>query len=103
MTLRELLGDAATGLQDVGQATGPAGEVTWSRTGRPFAVLSGDGNGVEFGLDPAVAAAAVGTPDVLPSRRGRGWVDFRPATLDDHAADRAAAWFASAHRRLTPD
>ena len=46
--------------------------------------------------------AAIRTPDATPSPRGPGWVAFAPAELDDHAADRAVAWFASAHRRLGP-
>lgn len=102
MILREVLGDAAAGLADTEAATGAGGETTWSRGGRPFAVLSGDGNAAEFRLDAAVAAAATRTPDVVPSGRGSGWVRFQPAVLDDHGADRAAAWFASAHRRLVP-
>ncbi|MDO8485072.1 MAG: hypothetical protein Q7S35_09025 [Candidatus Limnocylindrales bacterium] len=101
MSLRELLSDAAAGLPDVEAGTRPGGEVTWSHAGRPFAVLSGDGKAAEFELDAAVAAAAARTPDVVPSGRGPGWVLFRPAALDDHAADRVAAWLASAHLRLS--
>lgn len=100
MNLRELLDEAAAGLPDVEAAPGPGGEVIWSRAGRPFAAISGDGRDAEFGLDAAVAGAAARTPDVAPSGRGSGWVLFQPDVLDDHGADRAAAWFASAHRRL---
>ena len=100
MNLRDLLSEAAAGLEDVEAPTGPGGEVTWSRAGRPFVVLSGNGTAAEFGLDTAVAAAAVRTPDVVPSGRDRGWVLFRPAVLDDHGADRADAWFASAYRNV---
>ena len=82
------------------RSTAPDGGVTWSRGGRPFAAVSGDGRAAEFALDPAVAAAATRTPDVGPSSRGAGWVRFAPATLDDHGRDRATAWFESAHRRL---
>jgi len=39
---------------------------------------------------------------VTASERGPGWVRFAPTVLDDHAADRAVAWLASAHRRLEP-
>jgi hypothetical protein len=53
----------------------------------------------EFRLDPPVAAAALRTPDTGPSRRGEGWVRFRPDVLDHHALDRAEAWFGSAWRR----
>ncbi len=100
MNLGDLLSDAAAGLPDAEAATGASGEVTWSLGGRPFAILGADGKAAEFGLDGAVAAAATRTPDVVLSGRGSGWVLFRPAALDDHDADRAAAWFASAHRRL---
>jgi hypothetical protein len=102
VNLRDLLGDAAASHLDVDASDGPDGSVTWAAVGQPFAVLAGDGSTAEFRLDPAVAAAAIRTPDVSASNRGPGWVTFRPAALDVHAADRAAAWFASAHRRLTP-
>ena len=102
MTLGELLEEAALGLDDVGTSTDDVGAVTWSRRGRAFAALSADGSVASFSLDPAVAAAAIRTPDTTESPRGAGWVDFAPAELDDHAADRAEAWFESAHRRLAP-
>jgi len=100
MTLRELLADAAGQLDDVETTLEPDGVVTWSRGGQAFATVTLDGASAEFGLDAAVAAAASRTPDVGPSPRGVGWVSFAPAALDDHAADRAVAWLASAHRRL---
>jgi len=99
VNLRELLTEAAAGVAGVEAAAGPAGDVVWSASGRPFAVLAGDG-AAEFALDPAVAAAACRTPDVVPSRRGPDWVLFRPTMLDEHGADRARAWFESAQRRL---
>jgi hypothetical protein len=102
VNLRDLLGDAAASHPDIDAVDAPDGSVTWTAAGQPFAVLGGDGSVAEFRLDPAVAAAAVRTPDVSASGRGPGWVTFRPAALDAHAADRAAAWFASAHRRLSP-
>jgi hypothetical protein len=98
--LRRLLEDAAAELEAVDAATAPGEEVTWSHADQPFAAISADGRAAEFGLDAAVAAAATRTPDVVPSGRGPGWVRFRPAALDDHGADRAAAWFASAYRRV---
>lgn len=103
MNLRDVLDDAAAELVGVEVATGPAGEMIWSRAGRPFAVLTGDGAAAEFGLDRAVAAAAVRTPDVAPSPRDSDWVRFGPAVLDGHGADRAVAWFGSAYRRLARD
>jgi hypothetical protein len=102
MTLRELLADAAGQFDDVGTSLGPDGTVMWSRGGRPFASVDPGGAVAEFALDPAVAAAAARTPDVRLSGRGEGWVSFAPEDLDDHAADRAVAWLASAHRRLDP-
>lgn len=102
MTITELLAEAATELAGAVSSANPGGGTTWSRGGRSFAVVSADGSTAEFGLDPGVAAAAVRTPDVTVSERGPGWVAFAPAELDDHAMDRAVAWFASAHRRAGP-
>jgi hypothetical protein len=102
MTLGDLLVEAAADLAGSEAATSPDGDVTWTRGGRAFAAASGDGSRAEFQLDPAVAAAALRTPDVVSSERGPGWVAFAPAELDDHATDRAVAWLASAHRRLGP-
>jgi hypothetical protein len=99
VTLRELLEQTAADLADVEVDRAPGG-IRWSRASQPFAVLSGDGAAAEFALDGPVAAAATRTPDVAASGRGPGWVTFRPSVLDDHAADRAVAWFTSAHRRL---
>jgi hypothetical protein len=102
VTLGELLADSAIDLAGCSVETGGDGGRTWSRNKRPFAGLSADGRSAEFLLDPAVADAAVRTPDVTHSTRGRGWVTFTPSELDDHAADRAVAWFASAYRRTGP-
>jgi hypothetical protein len=102
MTLRELLADAAGQLDGVATDLEPDGTVRWSRAGRPFAAVAPGGAVAEFALDPDVAAAAARTPDVQLSGRGGGWVTFGPGDLDDHAADRAVAWLASAHRRLAP-
>ncbi|MEO8571458.1 MAG: hypothetical protein ABI553_07125 [Chloroflexota bacterium] len=102
MNLRELLDDATGDLPGAVREAVGGGEVTWMRGGRAFAAASADGSVAEFALDPAVADAATRTPDVTGSARGPGWVAFAPADLDDHAADRAVAWFASAHRRLEP-
>jgi hypothetical protein len=102
MKLRDLLEDEATVLAGTEPNAEPDGSLTWVRTGRRFAAVSADGSSAEFALDPAVADAAVRTPDVMPSERGPGWVVFTPRDLDDHAADRAVAWLASAHRRAEP-
>jgi hypothetical protein len=102
VNLRELLEDEASDLPGIEPIVGPDGSVTWTRAGRPFAVVAADGSVAEFALDPAVADAAARTPDVQPSARGVGWVAFAPTALDDHGADRAAAWLASAYRRIQP-
>ena len=102
MTLRDLLADAAADLPGVVAAVASDGSATWSRGGRPIAIVSADGSSAEFALDPAVADAAARTPDVTLSNRGPGWVVFAPHDLDDHATDRAVAWLAPAHRRAEP-
>lgn len=102
MNLRDLLEEEAVDLPGTEPTVGPDGSLTWIRIGRPFAGVSADGSSAEFALDPAVADAATRTPDVTVSDRGPGWVVFTPLDLDDHAADRAVAWLASAHRRAEP-
>ncbi|MFL5779620.1 MAG: hypothetical protein ACJ761_11870 [Chloroflexota bacterium] len=95
MTLRDVLEGVADELEVDSEISGDS--IEWRRGDRAFAVATGD-DAAEFDLDPAVARAAARTPDVQPSPRGDGWVVFRPALLDDHAADRAEAWFSSAWR-----
>lgn len=96
--LTALLEDAAGDLEAVEQAADAAtGAVEWSIGGRLFATAVG--GRAEFRLDPAVAAAALRTPDTSRSGRGGDWVAFTPAELDRHAIDRATAWLASAWRR----
>ena len=98
LTLAEVLAAAAEDLPGV-SADGDASMTTWSAGGHPFASLAGEW--AEFRLDPAVARAALRTPDAADSPRGPGWVSFAPAVLDDQAIDRAEAWFLSAHRHAT--
>jgi hypothetical protein len=102
MNLRELLEVEAIELPGAEPSLDPDGSITWSRAGRAFATVTADGTSAEFALDSAVADAATRTPDVTSSNRGQGWVTFAPTDLDDHAADRAVAWLASAHRRAEP-
>ena len=102
MSLRALLEEGAGVLPGTTAEVATDGSLTWSRAGRAFAVICADGSSAEFALDPAVADAAARTPDVATSSRGAGWVTFTPTALDDHAADRAVAWLASAHRRAEP-
>ena len=51
------------------------------------------------GSTPAIAKAALSTPDTRPSPRGAGWIAFTPATTDRFALDRAEAWVRLAYRR----
>lgn len=96
ITLEAALEGAAAELEAV-ERRATAGGVEWSIGGRAFAVL--DRGSAAFRLDPAVARAALGTPDTTPSPRGADWVAFQPARLDGPALDRATAWLASAWRR----
>ncbi len=99
MTLADLLAEAAEPLTGVSATIEPSGGVLWDRVGRAFAAVSADGTSADFRLDSAVADAALRTPDTSRSRRGGDWVRFGPEALDDHALDRAEAWFGSAWRR----
>jgi hypothetical protein len=94
--IRDLIEAAATELGAVDR--NERGDVVeWGTGGIVFAAVGGDR--AEFRLAPAVASAALRTPDTAASQRGPDWVAFAPAVLDQHAADRAAAWLASAWRR----
>ena len=97
-TLEEVLDLAAT-VEGVTGEVGPDGTTTWSGPGGPFAALDARGAMASFKLDAELAAAAVRTPDTSSSERGPAWVDFVPREVDDHAADRATAWFGAAARR----
>jgi hypothetical protein len=96
MTLREAL-DAAAADQVGIEVRQEGGRTEWLVAGQVFAAI--DGDTAEYRLDPAVARAALGTPDTAPLPRGPEWVAFRPPVLDQMAVDRATAWFASAARR----
>ena len=96
--LAALLQEAAADLEATERTNNATtGATEWSIGGRVFAAAV---NGrAEFRLDPAVAAAALRTPDTSRSGRGNDWVAFSPTDLDQHAIDRATAWLASAWRR----
>ncbi len=102
MSLRNVLERETAALPGISAHVEADGSVVWVRAGRSFAAVSADGLAAEFALDPPVAEAATRTPDVERSPRGRGWVRFAPPLLDDHGADRAAAWLTSAFRRTAP-
>jgi hypothetical protein len=95
-SLLEALTAAAAALPGAVARQAPRG-TEWQVRGEVFAVVAGDA--AEFRLQPAIARAALGTPDTSPSPRGPDWVSFRPLELDRFALDRATAWLASAHRR----
>ena len=97
-TLEEVLDQAATE-EGVAGEVGPDGTTTWSGPRGPFAAMDAAGAMASFKLDATLAAAAVRTPDANASERGPEWVDFVPREPDDHAIDRATAWFAAAARR----
>lgn len=96
LTLGDILAAAAEGLSGVTARPGEDG-LAWAAGPSVFALLAGDR--AEFRLDPVVVRAALRTPDTSLSARGADWLTFAPRLLDDHAVDRAEAWFLSAHRR----
>ena len=97
-SLPEVLAAAAASLGVPGKPGQGSGAVEYVRADRLFAVVEANGGGVSFRLAPAVAEAAIRTPDTTPSPRGRGWVTLKPAVPEGHAADRGTAWFESAWR-----
>ena len=106
MTLRDVFDEAAAEIAVAADdepgpdvATAPDGSIEWGRGGVVFAALDRAGAAASFRLDPVLTGAALRTPDTGSSPRGMEWVTFAPAVLDDHAVDRASAWFAAAYRR----
>lgn len=99
MTLREVLEAAAADAADVARDPGTDGSLAWRRGDETFATLDAAGVSATFRLDPTLAGAARRTPDTSADDAGPAWVRFTPALVDGHAADRASAWFAAAHRR----
>src|SRR3954451_22925974 len=80
LTLADVLTAAA---EEAGLTSAVVDAVTSWSAGSPatlFAVLTPDG--AAFRLDPAVARAALRTPDTSPSNRGPDWVAFAPAIVD---------------------
>jgi len=96
--LADLLADRAEALDEV--IVRPA-DGTWEVTARGTLVAVIAPGTLEVHLRPSVAAAALRTPDVEASPRGRGWVRFAPAQADEFARDRAFAWLESAVRLAT--
>ncbi len=97
-TLAQALAAAGASLGVPGRAEPGRGSVDYLRADRLFAVVEAGGAAASFHLAPAVAEAAIRTPETSPSARGRGWVTLAPTILDDHTIDRATAWFESAWR-----
>ena len=94
--LAQIIEAAASDLEAVERRPANSG-AEWSIGGVTFAAVESEE--AEFRLAPPVVAAALRTPDTSRSPRGADWVAFRPATLDQHAIDRATAWLASAWGR----
>jgi hypothetical protein len=78
------------------ETAGSAGGCDYLRDGRAFAAI--DGDAAEVRLDPEIADAVLRTPSTATSSRGAGWVRFAPPEFNQHARDRAEAWFLSAWR-----
>jgi hypothetical protein len=92
-SLEALVVEHAATLEDA-EIGGVSGAPEILVRGMPVAVVEPEGFDVH--LRPAVAAAALRTPDVMASPRGLGWVRLAPAVLDGFATDRALAWLESA-------
>lgn len=88
--------EEAADLEPPVEVVGADRGTTYRLDGRPFAIAAGPTFDVHLG--PDIAAAAVRTPDVTASSLGPGWVHLAPERIDDHAADRALAWFEMARR-----
>jgi hypothetical protein len=93
--LAALLVDRAADLEGA-EAVSIDGGIELVLDAERFGIVSG--GAVELCLRPAVAAAALRTPDTSASSRGPGWVRFEPPVLDEFARDRASAWLESAWR-----
>ena len=100
MTLGDVLEEAAAEL-DLDGVAATDGATEYANAGIVFATVDAAGVTAAFRLDRVLAGAALRTPDTRPSARGDVWVEFAPAVIDDHAVDRAQAWFIAAHRRAT--
>ena len=98
LTLAEALATAAGELDGIERREVAGGAVEYHLGEVVFAVVEAEGAGATFHLAPAVADAALRTPDTSRSLRGRGWVTLRPPIVDGHARDRATAWLISAWR-----
>ena len=95
--MTESLGDILADLLDeIGEVEVSASR-EYAHDGIPFAwrpeeeVLE-----VRLGVD--IAEAALRTPDTHVSERGDAWVRFSPPEWNEHARDRAEAWFRVAWR-----
>ena len=99
MTLGDVLEEAAAELGLEGTPDTDGATRYASGAGLVFVTVDAAGLAAAFRLDRVLASAALRTPDTRPSARGDLWVEFAPAEVDDHAVDRAQAWFAAAYRR----
>jgi hypothetical protein len=93
--LMVLSADLAAELGDV-SSSGDGGVVSYQRGGTIFARVSADSLEVRLPFD--IADAALRTPDTSVVPGDLSWVRFTPQGREQHATDRAAAWFQMAWR-----
>jgi hypothetical protein len=93
--LADVLVNAAAEIDDLSTRPTPGG-FEFVVGGRVIAAV--EGAVAEFRLDPAVAGAALRTPDTKASPTSSERIAFAPVTVDRYALDRAVAWLASAAR-----
>lgn len=94
-SLADLFADLADQLGEVTEAA--RDDLTEYRRGATLFAVAGPAH-VELRLNPEVAEAARRTPATAASPRGHDWVLFAPPVVDEHALDRAEAWFVSGWR-----
>jgi hypothetical protein len=95
-SLQAFVLDHADAFDDLAEMVLDGGACRVVAGGNLAAVVEPDA--LEVRLRAAVATAALRMPDTTASGRGRGWVRFAPADLDDFSRDRALAWLDSAVR-----
>ena len=95
--MTDSLGDILADLLDEIEAVEVSATREYARDGVPFAWRPEE-NVLELRLGVDIAEAAMRTPDAHVSERGGAWVRFTPGIWDEHARDRAQAWFRVAWR-----
>ena len=95
--MTESLGDILADLLDEIPEVELSATREYARDGVPFAWRPQE-EVIEVRLGQDIAEAALRTPDTHVSERGNAWVRFSPPAWDEHARDRAEAWFRVAWR-----